>query len=264
VKTDMTDYEAFLAEYGLTDADISALADFGYVHSDDPVFVSDSSVHGQGLFAGQRFQPKQIVCLAQVNGQRTHGGRFANHSNDPNVLMVRVPDELVFMALRNIEYGDEILLDYRQAMQESDFGELRRKVLQAEELLNELPQVDCPVTHHFAPNVYVREMFIPANVLLTGAVHKTCHLSMLSKGKVRVITDTGAVELTAPATVLSQTGAKRAIYAIEDAVWSTIHATNETDVDRLVEELTESTADELLGGAANRQIAAQQYQQLRG
>lgn len=260
----MTDYEAFLAEYGLTNADVSALADFGYTHSDDPVFVSDSSVHGQGLFAGQQFQSKQIVCLAQADGQRTHGGRFANHSGDPNVLMVRVPDGLVFMALRNIEYGDEILLDYRQAMQESDFGVLRDKVLRAEELLNELPQVDCPVTHHFAPNVYVREMFIPANVLLTGAVHKTCHLSMLSKGKVRVITDTGAVELTAPATVLSQTGAKRAIYAIEDAVWSTIHATDETDVDRLVEELTESTADELLGGTANRQIAAQQQQQLRG
>ena len=47
-------------------------------------------------------------------------------------------------------------------------------------------------------------------------------------------------------------------------MWSTIHATDETDVDRLVEELTESTADELLGGAANRQIAAQQQQQLRG
>lgn len=260
----MSDYEAFLTEYGLTDEALSALAQFGYVHTDDPVFIANSDVHGQGLFAGQSFQPKQIVCWAQIDNQRTHGGRFANHSGDPNVLMVRVPDGLLFMALRDIVYGDEIFLDYRQAMQESTFGELRRKVLRAEELLNELPQADCPVTHHFAPNVYVREMFIPAGVLLTGAVHKTCHLSMLSKGKVRVITDTGAVELTAPATVLSQTGAKRAIYAIEDAVWSTIHATNETDVDKLVEELTESTADELLGGVANKQIAAQQHQQLRG
>lgn len=259
----MNDYEAFLIEYGLADTDVAALAQFGYVHTDDPVFIADSGVHGQGLFAGQSFQPKQIVCWAQIESQRTHGGRFANHASNPNVLMVRVQDGLMFMALQDIAYGDEILVDYRQVMQESDFGELRRKVLRAEELLNELPQTDCPVTHHFAPDVYVREMFIPANVLLTGAVHKTCHLSMLLKGKVRVITDTGMVELTAPATVLSQPGAKRAIYAIEDAVWSTIHATNETDVDKLVEELTESTADELLGGNANKQIVAQQ-QQLRG
>jgi hypothetical protein len=121
-------------------------------------------------------------------------------------------------------------------------------------MVEQLPQVDCPVRNIFAPNVYAREMTIPTGVVLTGAVHKTCHLSILSKGQVRVVSDEGVIELTAPATLISQPGAKRAIFAILEAVWTTIHATTETDLDKLVTELTESTAEELLGGVKNKQL----------
>lgn len=116
------------------------------------------------------------------------------------------------------------------------------------------PQVECLVRHHFAPGVYAREMTVPIGVVITGAVHKTCHLSILSKGKIKLVSGEDVVELSAPATILADAGAKRAIYAIEEAVWTNIHATNETDLDKLVEELTESTADELMGGKYNRQF----------
>jgi hypothetical protein len=130
----------------------------------------------------------------------------------------------------------------------------RLKVEKAERLLEQLPQVDCPVTHHFAPGVYMREMFAPAGVLLTGAVHKTQHLSILTKGRICILNGEDRLELVAPATVLSPAGVKRAIYALEDSVWVTIHATNETNTARLVEELTTSTEDELAGGSRNRQL----------
>ena len=45
-------------------------------------------------------------------------------------------------------------------------------------------------------------------------------------------------------------------YAHEDTYWTTVHATEETDLDKLVEELTESTHQELLGGPDNKQLIA--------
>lgn len=140
----------------------------------------------------------------------------------------------------------------------------RVKVERVERIMERHPQTDCPVTHHFAPGVYMREMFIPQGVLLTGAVHKTAHMSVLSKGHIFILNGEERLELVAPATVLSPAGVKRAIYAVEDSTWMTIHATNETDTAKLVEELTTSTEDELLGGKANRQLALGGQQQIRG
>ncbi len=64
------------------------------------------------------------------------------------------------------------------------------------------------------------------------------------------------MDLVAPVTIVSQPGTKRAIHALEDTVWTNIHATNETDLDKLVEELTESTVDQLQGGDNNKQELA--------
>jgi hypothetical protein len=141
----------------------------------------------------------------------------------------------------------------------------RVKVEKAERILERLPQADCPVTHHFAPGVYMRELTIPQGVLLTGAVHKTEHLSVLSKGHIYILNGEDRMELIAPATVLSPKGVKRAIYAVEDSTWMTIHATTETNTAKLVEELTTSTEEELAGGSANRQLLRSGPQpQIRG
>ena len=133
---------------------------------------------------------------------------------------------------------------------------MREKVEELEAILQNLPPVELPLKHHFADGIYAREMFMPAGTVLTGAVHKTTHMCILSKGHVRVATADGPVELIAPATLIAHPGAKRAIYALEDSVWTNIHATTETDLDKLVEELTESTAAELQGGSANKQQIA--------
>jgi quercetin dioxygenase-like cupin family protein len=139
---------------------------------------------------------------------------------------------------------------------------MREKVEELEAILQNLPPVELPLKHHFADGVYAREMFMPAGTVLTGAVHKTTHMCILSKGHVRVATDDGPVELVAPATLIAYPGAKRAIYALEDSVWTNIHATTETNLDKLVEELTESTAAKLQGGSANRQQIAHAEREL--
>ena len=130
----------------------------------------------------------------------------------------------------------------------------REKVEALERALQHLPQVDCPVRHFFVPGMYAREMTIPAGTVLTGAVHKTEHLSTISAGRILVQTDDGVKDIRAPFTFVSKPGAKRAGVAMETTVWTTYHATSTTDLDALVEELTESRADELLGGPDNRQL----------
>lgn len=133
---------------------------------------------------------------------------------------------------------------------------MREKVERLEQEMNKLPQVDCPVRHYFAPGLYAREITIPKGTVLTGAVHKMENLVVLSAGKLRLVTDDGTIEITAPHTMTCKPGAKNAAIALEDSVWTNFFATTETDTDKLVELLTESKASELLGGADNKQLIA--------
>lgn len=115
----------------------------------------------------------------------------------------------------------------------------RETIEQFERILSELPQVDLPVRHYFSPGLYAREMTIPAGVLLTGKIHKTAHLNTISKGKIEVWTEDGMRIIEAPYTFVSQPGTKRVGRTFEETVWTTYHVTEETDLDRLEDLLTE-------------------------
>lgn len=105
----------------------------------------------------------------------------------------------------------------------------------------------CKITEYFAPGVYAREMQIPKDVLITGKIHKTEHLNILSKGHVSVSNQGRSIEITAPHTFMSPVGTKRAIYAHEDSVWTTIHPTDLTDSDKIEKTLIAETFEELDG-----------------
>lgn len=116
------------------------------------------------------------------------------------------------------------------------------------------PQMHCPIRHYLAGGLYAREITIPAGVCLVGAVHRHEHLCTVSQGRLLVTTDEGVVEVAAPATLVSKPGAKRAGYALETTVWTTYHwVGDETDLDKITEEILECTRAELLGGDNNLQ-----------
>ena len=133
---------------------------------------------------------------------------------------------------------------------------MQEKVKVLEEVLLEAPQVDCPVRHHFAPGIYAREITIPRGTVLTGAVHKTQNLAILSQGKLQLVTDDGTTIISAPHILTVMPGMKNAAYALEDSVWTNFFPTEETDTDVLVELLTESKATDLIGGSTNKQLVA--------
>ena len=99
-------------------------------------------------------------------------------------------------------------------------------------------QLDLPLTHYHVsavPNspsggIYARELFIPAGTLVVGKIHKYSQINIMSKGDLTIATEDGLFRVQAPYTVVSPAGVKRAVYAHEDTVWTTIHGTDEKDV----------------------------------
>ena len=94
------------------------------------------------------------------------------------------------------------------------------------------PQVDCPVTHHFGPNLYIREIFIPADTFALGRVHKAETMNILLKGKMAVFADGEVKLIEGPVTFVTGAGSKLALI-IEDCTFQNIFATNETDIEKL-------------------------------
>lgn len=126
----------------------------------------------------------------------------------------------------------------------------RKSIHALEDMLLDLPkedQIDLDVltTHHFAPGVYARELFIPAGVVLTGKIHKTRHLNIISKGRIAVATEQGPKVVEAPHIMVSDPGTKRAGYALEDTIWITIHVTEETDLDKIEQQVIAEDYDDL-------------------
>lgn len=126
-----------------------------------------------------------------------------------------------------------------------------------------LDQVDCPVRDHFAPHVYVRDQFIPKGTTLTGMIHKTEHLAVVTMGRIAIFDGDNEPRIFEAGDVIhSQAGVKRVGHALEDTRVINIHPTDETDLEKLCEQLVECRYDELLGGPKNKQLESQRLRAL--
>lgn len=110
------------------------------------------------------------------------------------------------------------------------------------------------ITNFFAPGVYVRQMFLPKDMVVVGKIHKTQHVSIISCGKVSVTTENGTETIEGPYTFINQAGEKRAVYAHTDTIWTTIHPTNETDLDKIEEQVIAKDYAELESPLTNLRI----------
>lgn len=107
--------------------------------------------------------------------------------------------------------------------------------------LAELPQQELPLTHHFSPGIYLREIFMPAGTVVIGKIHKTEHFNIILAGACLIVHGDGRrEELRAPYTFVSQAGVQKVLYILEDCLWQTVHANpaEERDVELLEEQLT--------------------------
>ena len=96
---------------------------------------------------------------------------------------------------------------------------------------------DLPVVHDFAPGVYVRSLYMPKGIFVIGATHKTDHLNIALTGAANVMIDGDIEYVQAPFIKRTAPGIKKAFFVLEDMVWSTIHPTDETDLEKLEDDL---------------------------
>lgn len=99
--------------------------------------------------------------------------------------------------------------------------------------------------HSFAPGVYARELSVPAGMLVVTKIHKQDHHVFVLKGVVSCYSEHGYQRVSAPCSFISPKGIKRLCFIHEDTVWTTIHATNETNIDRLDNEIAANSYEEL-------------------
>ncbi len=259
---DQMDYQLFLSEYGLSDALV--IKDMNVVPCDvekSPgagVVLGISRLHGTGVFALQEYKAGEYVCLTKRDGQKEPAGRYMNHSKTPNVLSVRLhardDGDIIAIALRDINAGDEILVNYRQNMgingsglvpvKKSDGFDLtfftQEIDLDAIEIeMKKLPQVECPVSHLFVRGVYCRTMSAPAGTFILGKQHRHETLNIMLEGEASIYMGGGrpAKRLTAPCVFVADKWSQKLGYIHKDMVYLTIHKVESENLDDIEKDI---------------------------
>ena len=153
------------------------------------------------------------------------------------------------------EIGQEI-------KQRRDF---RKKINELEEAVvnteggmtgKELNRVN-PVKHTFAGGCYIREIYNPANELIITKIHKKEHPFFLMKGEMSILTEEGIQNIKAPYQGVTKPGTKRAIYTHEECIFITVHATENTTIKDVEEEVVCTKYEDLPPGVDALEILKQ-------
>lgn len=109
---------------------------------------------------------------------------------------------------------------------------LSQTIVEAESIMLDMPQADCPVVHRFGDGIYIREVTMPAGALAIGHIQKFAQNNFLLQGKIAMIGEGGIKILEAPLFFVGEPGRKMG-FVLETVVWQNIWATDETDVEKL-------------------------------
>ena len=150
------------------------------------------------------------------------------------------------------------------AIKKPDSREVMDAVFRAEGEIAKLPQVELEYVHRFTPGLYTREMRAPAGIIMTGAIHLTEHISIFLEGRMLVPDENGkTVEIAAPMVETAQPGIKRIGVVLEDVRWITVHPTELTDVDAILEQIVTNDPEEAqrIIGSSGGMIEQQEKEQ---
>jgi hypothetical protein len=124
-----------------------------------------------------------------------------------------------------------------------DTSAMRHAIFRLEDYIKSVPgngieESGIQHIHHFAPGVYAREMIVPPDVLMTGAVHKTEHISIFLEGRMLIPDGQGgSKEIQGPVVEIGKPGIKRVGWTLDQVRWITIHPTEETDVELIEQQI---------------------------
>jgi hypothetical protein len=99
--------------------------------------------------------------------------------------------------------------------------------------LLELPQPRVNVRHIFGHHVYMRELAVPAGILLVGRSHRSAHGCMLIKGALRFFNADGSRTEVHAQTEFEGGPGRKVAEVLEDMIFVNTWTTDETDVETL-------------------------------
>jgi hypothetical protein len=140
--------------------------------------------------------------------------------------------------------------------------------------MQDMPPVDCPVTHNFIPGFYIRTVTMPTDVLITSRIHNTEHPFFVSKGVAHVKVNDGEwEEIAAPYAGVTFPGTRRVLYIESECVWSTFHFISDDEqpelmleeevtmaVERIAERIIVPHENKLLGGVVKNNVVTKVIQ----
>ena len=150
----------------------------------------------------------------------------------------------------NFDEAWDIGLEIRRRKEfRKNISELEKEVLklQAEQSDNNVSNTN-PVKHSFVGGCYVREIYNPANELIITKIHKKEHPFFLMKGEMSILTEDGIQHIKAPHQGITKPGTKRAIYTHSECVFITVHATENTTIDDVEDEVVCTKYEDLPDG----------------
>jgi hypothetical protein len=103
-----------------------------------------------------------------------------------------------------------------------------------------------PTKSTFVGGCYIREIFMPADQIITTKIHKKDHPFFVLSGKIIVISEKGKQEITGPYHGITRAGTKRLISVIEDCVFITVHATDKLTIEEVTKEVIAEDFDDPL------------------
>lgn len=128
-------------------------------------------------------------------------------------------------------------------------------------MIEQYPEVECGLVHEFTPNMYIREITMPAGSLISSKWHNTEHPFNISKGTVSVLTIENSKIIdekyfTAPYRGITKAGTRRILYVHEDCTWTTYHVNigDERNIDKIEERIMVKHINPLLQKNEMQQI----------
>lgn len=121
IESEQDDYARLMNELNITDQLVKSQSAItvdmiempeGYSH----IYKDKSQINGHGLFTRKDIAIGDMICPARIDGMRTVAGRYANHSDTPNVKPLLGGKDIYYKALERITPGSELTINYRDMM----------------------------------------------------------------------------------------------------------------------------------------------------
>lgn len=93
--------------------------------------------------------------------------------------------------------------------------------------------IDLNIKHFFSGREYAKQMTLPAGHYAETHEHAYDHISILAHGEVTVEIDGARERHVGPTAIVIPANRKHRIDAITDSVWFCVHATDETDPEKV-------------------------------